>query len=191
MPARWAGRTSWPTEGLPRAHTFQAMQSDRVEWGLGAQREHAGHAEAAQGLTSLLFALPVGWAADRGRKARIVAIGGGCIVVAAAATSFAVIYGVAEGGDDGFERTLSYGVFIGAMCYNRITESVPCVDQIPFYEHIAALIPDLAHMYRNGLSELPQSQPQTQPQPPQRFEALYPSLVTAEPSAKTQGRRST
>ena len=85
---------------------------------------YAGYAEAAQGLTSLLFALPVGWAADRGRKARIVAIGGGCIVVAAAATSFAVIYGVAEGGDDGFERTLSYGVFIGAMCLWGLVNAV-------------------------------------------------------------------
>ena len=85
---------------------------------------YAGYAEAAQGLTSLLFALPVGWAADRGRKARIVVIGGGCIVVAAAATSFAVIYGVAEGGDDGFERTLSYGVFIGAMCLWGLVNAV-------------------------------------------------------------------
>lgn len=49
-----------------------------------------GLIEAANGLTTLIVALPVGYIADKGRKSKIIAFGGACIFVAVALTSFVV-----------------------------------------------------------------------------------------------------
>ena len=43
---------------------------------MGQSNSFAGYVEAAQGVASLVVALPVGWLADRGSKSRIIAIGG-------------------------------------------------------------------------------------------------------------------
>ena len=78
---------------------------------------YAGYVEAAQGLSNLLVALPVGWAADKGSKSRIVAIGGLLVPLAVALTSYAVIRGVeVVDAEDDADRLTCFGVFLGAMC---------------------------------------------------------------------------
>ena len=61
---------------------------------------YAGYVEAAQGIANLVVALPVGYAADKFSKARIVALGGVLMPVAVASTAFAVIRGVQVAEDD-------------------------------------------------------------------------------------------
>ena len=78
---------------------------------MGQSNSFAGYVEAAQGVASLVVALPVGWLADRGSKARIIAIGGIMLPGAVAATSFAVIYGV----DHQDDRLASFLMFVGAL----------------------------------------------------------------------------
>ena len=68
----------------------------------------AGYAEAAQGIASLLFALPVGWAADRGSKSRIIQTGGIIMVVAIIATSFVSALGF-ELAPLGYTRAYDHG----------------------------------------------------------------------------------
>eukprot|EP00966_Prymnesium_polylepis_P312790 7228025-Prymnesium_polylepis.1 len=87
----------------------------------------------------MAVALPVGWAADKtARKSRIIAFGGLLTPLAAASTTFAVIYGVerarqaesgsgdamgdfSSGGDPvvrlpSGERDLLYAIFLASMC---------------------------------------------------------------------------
>ena len=77
----------------------------------------AGYVEAAQGLTNLVIALPVGVAADKGSKSRIVALGGLLVPFAVGLTSYAVIRGVddAESEDDA-DRLTCFGIFVAGLC---------------------------------------------------------------------------
>ena len=54
--------------------------------------EFAGYAEAAMGVASLVVALPAGYAADRGSKASVVAVGGLVLPVAVGLTCTAIMY---------------------------------------------------------------------------------------------------
>ena len=67
---------------------------------MGKSNVYAGYVEAAQGITNLVVALPLGWVADRTSKARVIAVGALIIPVAVAASSFAVIYGVEQASKD-------------------------------------------------------------------------------------------
>ena len=86
---------------------------------MGQSNSYAGYVEAAQGIASLVVALPVGWLADRGSKSRIIAAGGVLLPVAVAATSFAVIYGV-EHQDD---KRSSFSMFVGALSLWGVVQS--------------------------------------------------------------------
>jgi MFS family permease len=86
---------------------------------------YAGYVEAAQGLANLIVALPVGWAADKGSKSRIVALGGLLIPVAVALTSYAVIRGVDDAeADDDADRFACFGVFLAAMCLWGVVQAI-------------------------------------------------------------------
>ena len=87
---------------------------------MGQSNSYAGYVEAAQGIASLVVALPVGWLADRGSKSRIIAAGGALLPVAVAATSYAVIYGV-EHQD---EKRSSFVMFMGALSLWGAVQSI-------------------------------------------------------------------
>ena len=87
---------------------------------MGQSNSYAGYVEAAQGIASLVVALPVGWLADRGSKSRIIAAGGVLLPVAVAATSFAVVYGV-EHQDD---QRSSFFMFVGALALWGAVQSI-------------------------------------------------------------------
>ena len=87
---------------------------------MGQSNSYAGYVEAAQGIASLVVALPVGWLADRGSKSRIIAAGGVLLPVAVAATSFAVVYGV-EHQDD---KRSSFFMFVGALSLWGAVQSI-------------------------------------------------------------------
>mmetsp|Transcript_7239 Transcript_7239/g.12230 ORF Transcript_7239/g.12230 Transcript_7239/m.12230 type:complete len:606 (+) Transcript_7239:187-2004(+) len=87
---------------------------------MGKSNAYAGYVEAAQGLSNLIVALPVGWAADRGSKAKIIACGGVLVPLAVAASSFAVIYGTSHIE----ENILCFWIFLGAMCMWGIVNAV-------------------------------------------------------------------
>eukprot|EP00466_Bigelowiella_natans_P006028 jgi/Bigna1/143015/aug1.75_g17723 len=52
-----------------------------------------GIVEAAQGISGLVFALPVGYLADRWSRSKVIALGGVLSIVAAAFTGYAVYKG--------------------------------------------------------------------------------------------------
>jgi MFS family permease len=79
---------------------------------MGKSNAYAGYVEAAQGVTNLVVAIPLGFVADRGSKARVVAVGGLVVPIATAATAFAVIYG-AQHVQHCF---IAFYLFLGAMC---------------------------------------------------------------------------
>ena len=86
---------------------------------------YAGYVEAAQGIANLVFALPVGLAADKGSKSRIVAIGGLLIPLAVGSTSYAVIRGVQVAEDDENDRRFQcFGIFLGSMCLWGIVSAI-------------------------------------------------------------------
>ena len=86
---------------------------------------YAGYVEAAQGIANLVFALPVGLAADKGSKSRIVAIGGLLIPLAVGITSYAVIRGVQVAEDDENDRRFQcFGIFLGSMCLWGIVSAI-------------------------------------------------------------------
>jgi MFS family permease len=82
--------------------------------------EYAGYAEAAMGIASLVVALPAGWAADRGSKARVIAIGGLGVPLAVALTSFAVIWSY----DHTSEKVTSFWIFVAALSLWGACQSV-------------------------------------------------------------------
>ena len=82
--------------------------------------EYAGYAEAAMGIASLVVALPAGWAADRGSKARVIAIGGLGVPLAVALTSFAVIWSY----DHTSEKVTSFWIFASALSLWGACQSV-------------------------------------------------------------------
>ena len=64
---------------------------------MGQSNTAAGVIDGISGICSMVVALPVGWIADKTRhKSRLIALGGLLTPIAAAATSFAVIYGVMQ-----------------------------------------------------------------------------------------------
>ena len=78
----------------------------------GGSNTYVGLVEAAQGMSTLIVALPVGYLADRFSKAKTVWIGGAFTPVAVGATAFAVIYGT----DHAEHSTLCVYILMGAMC---------------------------------------------------------------------------
>ena len=75
---------------------------------------YAGYVEAAQGITTLLVALPAGWAADRGSKSAIVRMAGLAIPPAICTTAFAVVYGV--GHSQPSERGVCFSTLVASLC---------------------------------------------------------------------------
>lgn len=82
--------------------------------------EYAGYAEAAMGLASLVVALPAGWAADRGSKAHVIAVGGLLVPLAVALTSFAVIWSY----NQPTEKQKSFWLFVGGLCLWGAVQSI-------------------------------------------------------------------
>lgn len=78
---------------------------------MGKSNSYAGYVEAVQGLTMLVVALPIGWIADRTSKSKVIIAGALCIPIAAAATAFAGIFGVAHPA----HSLLCFYILIGAM----------------------------------------------------------------------------
>lgn len=78
----------------------------------GGSNTYVGLVEAAQGMSTLIVALPVGYLADRFSKAKTVWIGGAFTPVAVGATAFAVIYGT----EHAEHSTLCVYILMGAMC---------------------------------------------------------------------------
>ena len=79
---------------------------------MGGKNTYVGIVEAAMGLSTLIFALPVGIFADKVSKAKATWLAGALIPVAVAVTSFAVIYGV----DHQDENVLCAYLMLAAMC---------------------------------------------------------------------------
>ena len=98
---------------------------------MGKSNAYAGYVEAAQGLVNLVVALPVGWAADRGSKTRIIALGGALIPLAVGATTFAVIYGTSPLD----EKMLCFWIFLGAMCVWGVVNAVSSGPAQALYAH--------------------------------------------------------
>ena len=89
---------------------------------MGKSNSYAGYVEAAQGVASLVVALPIGWMADRGSKSRIIRAGGLMLPWAVAATAFAVVYGVEHQHDD--DKLPSFLMFVGALSLWGAVQSI-------------------------------------------------------------------
>ena len=75
---------------------------------------YVGYVEAAQGTIILVVSLPIGFLADKFSKSLVIRAGAICIPIAAAATIFAAVYGVAH--ESPQEVLTSYYILFGAMC---------------------------------------------------------------------------
>ena len=79
---------------------------------MGGSNTYVGIVEAAQGMSELIVAFPVGYLADKYSKAKCVLVGGLLTPFAVAATAFAVIYGT----DHPEHNKPCVYMLIGAMC---------------------------------------------------------------------------
>ena len=73
--------------GVEAAFIFELM---------GKSNEYVGYQEAVAGLTSLVVALPIGWAADRFPRTRLIRMGVVFMSLYAGLCAFAVIYGLSS-----------------------------------------------------------------------------------------------
>jgi len=79
-----------------------------------------GIVEAAQGISGLVFALPVGYLADRWSRSKVIALGGVLSIVAAAFTGYAVY----KGAEDEDKWRTHYNILLGTMCIWGITGGI-------------------------------------------------------------------
>ena len=81
---------------------------------MGKSNAYAGYVEAAQGISTLVVALPAGWAADRGSKSSIVRRFGLVVPFAVALSAFAVVYGVDH--EESSQRAVCFTMLVAALC---------------------------------------------------------------------------
>eukprot|EP00966_Prymnesium_polylepis_P244907 5664913-Prymnesium_polylepis.2 len=93
-------------------HTLNVARCIEIQ--MGKSNAYAGYVEAAQGISTLVVALPAGWAADRGSKSRIVRLAGFVVPLAIAISAFAVCYGVDH--EERSERALTFTAMVVSLC---------------------------------------------------------------------------
>ena len=82
---------------------------------MGRNNTYVGYLTMAQGIAQLVFALPLGYVADKCSKARVMWAGGCIVPIAVAATSLAAIYGVDHASAPFAQRLVAFYVILGAM----------------------------------------------------------------------------
>ena len=87
---------------------------------MDGKNTYVGIVEAAQGLSSLIFAIPIGYLADKYSKAKAIWLGGALIPIAVGVTAFAVIYGV----DHESHNVLCANLMMAAMCVWGVVQSI-------------------------------------------------------------------
>ncbi len=104
---------------------FLFALGDQARWGDNDDNALVGFAEGASGLAQLLFALPIGYMADRFSRSGVIKVGGVASLAGIAATVYAVVVAKDVTDESNFhEARVSYGLLVFALVLWGIVEGV-------------------------------------------------------------------